>query len=148
MSGNGARVEAIWLKAGRRGPMEPVDTANMIEDVGLEGNADRGGYRQVTMLDADAWETATGELGVEVDPGSRRANLLIRGIDLTETAGRVLRVADCRVKIRGETLPCDRMDAAAEGLKKALAPDWRAGAYGMVLEGGRVSVGDTVTWDE
>ncbi len=148
MSGNGARVEAIWLKAGRRGRMEPVDTANMVKDVGLEGNADRGGYRQVTMLDADAWETATGELGMEVDPASRRANLLVRGIDLTETTGRVLRVADCRVEIRGETLPCDRMDAAAEGLKVALGPNWRAGAYGMVIEGGRVSVGDTVTWDE
>ncbi len=110
MGANGdARVEAIWLKTGRLGPMEPVDAANLIKDVGIEGNAARGGYRQVTLLDADAWETATGELGVKVDPVARRANLLIRGLDLTETAGRVLRLADCRIEIRGETLPCSRM---------------------------------------
>lgn len=144
----GATLEGIWLKSGRRGPMEAVDEASLVADVGIEGNADRGGYRQVTLLDANAWEAATSELGVEVDPAARRANLLLRGVDLAETADRVLRVAGCRIRIRGETRPCERMDEAAPGLRAALDPAWRAGAYGMVVEGGRVAIGDPVEWDE
>jgi len=141
------RIEAIWLKSGRRGPMEPMDEAVLVEGVGLEGSADRGGYRQVTLLDADAWERATTQLGRRVDPASRRANILVRGIDLRETADRVVRIGASRIQIRGETLPCQRMDEAAEGLRAALEPDWRAGAYGMVLAGGPIAVGDAVEWE-
>ena len=142
-----AQVEAIWLKMGRGGEMTGVSETRLVEGVGIEGNADQGGYRQVTLLDADAWEAATAELGVELDPARRRANLLIRGVNLTETNGRVLRVAGCQIQIHGETLPCGLMDAAAQGLKEALTPEWRAGAYGMVIEGGPVTVGDSVYWD-
>jgi len=143
----GARVEGIWIKGGRGGPMRAVDAATLVEGAGIEGNADAGGYRQVTMLDADAWERATGELGAPVDPAARRANLLFRGVDLEEQAGRVIRVGECRIRIRGETRPCGRMEQAASGLREALARGWRGGAYGMVLHGGRISVGDAVSWE-
>ena len=142
-----ARLEAIWLKSARKGPMEPVPEATLVAGRGLEGNVDRGGYRQVTLLDADAWEAATREIGVDLGPDTRRANLLVRGVDFRETADRVLRIAGCRIRIRGETLPCGRMEDAAPGLKVALAPDWRGGAYGMVLEGGPLALGDTVAWE-
>lgn len=142
-----ARLEAIWLKSARKGPMEPVPAATLVAGKGLEGNVDRGGYRQVTILDADAWEAATREVGVDLAPDARRANLLVRGVDFSETADRVLRIAGCRIRIRGETLPCERMEDAAPGLKDALAPDWRGGAYGMVLEGGPLALGDAVAWE-
>lgn len=144
---NGARLEAIWLKPAKMGPMESVAEARLVAGQGLEGNAERGGYRQVTLLDADAWEAATREVGVEVNPAARRANLLVRGVDLHDTANRVLRIAGCRIRIRGETLPCERMDEAAPGLKAALAPAWRGGAYGMVLDGGPLALGDAVAWE-
>ena len=147
MPTEGAKLEAIWLKSARRGAMEPVSEARLVAGKGLEGNVDRGGYRQVTILDADAWEAATREIGVDVNPAARRANLLVRGVDLSETANRVLRIAGCRIRIRGETLPCDRMEDAAPGLQAALAPDWRAGAYGMVLDGGPLALGDAVAWE-
>ena len=143
----GARLEAIWLKAAKRGPMEPVSEATLVAGQGLEGNVDRGGYRQVTLLDANAWEAATREVGAEVSPDARRANLLVRGVDFRDTADRVLRIAGCRIRIRGETLPCGRMEDAAPGLKAALKPDWRGGAYGMVVEGGPLALGDTVAWE-
>ncbi|WP_419949240.1 MOSC domain-containing protein [Candidatus Palauibacter sp.] len=143
----GARLEAIWLKAAKRGPMEPVSEATLVAGQGLEGNVDRGGYRQVTLLDANAWETATREVGAEVSPDARRANLLVRGVDFRDAANRVLRIAGCRIRIRGETLPCARMEDAAPGLKAALKPDWRGGAYGMVVEGGPLALGDAVAWE-
>lgn len=142
-----ARLEAIWLKSARKSPMQSVPEATLVAGKGLEGNVDRGGYRQVTLLDADAWEAATREVGVDVAPAARRANLLVRGVDFCETTDRVLRIAGCRIRIRGETLPCARMEDAAPGLKAALAPDWRGGAYGMVLEGGPLALGDAVAWE-
>ena len=142
-----ARLEAIWLKSARKGPMEPVAAATLVAGKGLEGNVDRGGYRQVTLLDAGAWETATREVGVDLSPDARRANLLVRGVDFCDTANRVLRIARCRIRIRGETLPCGRMEDAAPGLKTALAPGWRGGAYGIVLEGGPLALGDAVAWE-
>lgn len=142
-----AKLEAIWLKTERRGAMAAVREADLVEGLGLEGNADRGGVRQVTLLEVEAWERAMEELGADVDPAARRANLLVRGIDLRDSADRVLEIAGCRIRIRGETRPCARMDEAAAGLRNALEPDWRGGAYGMVLEGGRVAVGDPVRWE-
>jgi len=142
-----SRLEAIWLKIGRGVPMERVGRASLIAGYGLEGNADRGGSRQLTFLDADAWERATAEIGVELDPGARRANCLLRGIDLASSRERVLRIGVCRVRIHGEARPCGRMDEAADGLRAALTPEWRAGAYGTVIEGGPISVGDPVAWD-
>ena len=43
------RVEAIWLKRSRRGVMDPVEEANAIVDMGLEGDAQFGRGRQVTI---------------------------------------------------------------------------------------------------
>jgi len=127
--------------------MVPVPHARMIEGVGLEGNADRGGARQITLLDAGAWERATSDLGLRVDPSSRRANLLMRGLDLEDSAGRLLRVGSCTIEVRGETRPCGRMEEAAPGLRETLATGWRAGAYGRVVTGGPIAVGDTLGWE-
>jgi len=141
------RIETIWIKPGRRAPMRRVPEARLLEDVGLEGNADRGGSRQVTIVDADAWERATAELGSPVDPSARRANVLLRGIELAASVDRVLRLGACRVRIVGETRPCGRMDEAADGLREKLEPEWRGGVYGVVLEGGSIAVGDPVGWE-
>ena len=39
----------------------------------------------------------------------------------------------------------EMMDAAYEGLRKALDKDWRGGARTRVLQGGTINVGDKVT---
>lgn len=124
--------------------MDPVDRATLVEDHGLVGNANVGGRRQVTVVDADAWERAIAELGVDVDPSERRANLLVRGLDLEETRDRALVIGGCRIRIGGETRPCYRMDEASPGLQDALDPGWRGGVFGVVEAGGEIAVGDVV----
>ena len=126
--------------------MSAVEAARLVAGEGIEGNVDRVGVRQVTILDADAWEAATAEAGADLDPSHRRANLLVRGVSLADSAGRVLRVGPCRIEIRGETRPCGRMEQTAPGLLEALEPAWRGGAYGVVLQGGELGVGNAVAW--
>lgn len=141
------RLEAIWRKRRRRQPMEPLQAARLVEGKGLEGNAPTGGRRQVTIIGRKAWERVEEELGRPVDPSARRANLMVGGVELAETVGRVLTVGECRILVRGETRPCDRMDEQAEGLQEALRPEWRGGVYGQVLEGGEIRVGNPVRWE-
>ena len=128
------RVEAIWIKRAKRGPMDAVEQAEMIAGRGLVGNANQGGRRQVTIIDAAVWERVMEELGAKVDPSARRANIMVRGLNLENTRKRVLLLGECRVKIFTETKPCERMDEVLPGLCAALYKNWGGGASGQVIK--------------
>ena len=142
------RLEAIWIKRFKRGPMDPAEEATMVEGRGIDGNANQGGKRQVTIISKEMWEKLMAEVGGDNDPASRRANLMVSGVDLTETRERVLAIGGVRVRINGETRPCERMDEAQHGLKGAMQVPWAGGAFGEVLDDGTISVGDSVEWRE
>jgi len=91
----------IWFKRAKLGPMDPAGRATLVEGRGLAGNANQGGRRQVTILSAGRWAVLMAELGADLDPGARRANLFSTGIDLEETRDRILRVGACRLRILG-----------------------------------------------
>jgi MOSC domain-containing protein YiiM len=140
------RVEVIWLKRAHRGPMDRVEEATLVAGEGISGSADRSRRRQVTLLESKAWVASMAELGVQKDPSLRRANILLTGLRLAHTRGRVLAIGDTRLAIGGELTPCERMDEAAPGLQAALRPDWRGGVFAQVMVGGVIRVGDSVRW--
>lgn len=128
--------------------MDRRETAALVAGRGLIGNANQGGRRQVILLEEEAWSDAAAELGVDLDPSTRRANLLLSGIRLENTRGRVLRVGPARLRIWFECAPCYQMDQAYPGLQEALRPCWRGGACAEVMEGGEIRVGDEAVWEE
>jgi MOSC domain-containing protein YiiM len=142
------RLRAIFVKRMKLGPMDPKERAALVAGRGIVGNANQGGRRQVTILEAERWAEATGELGATLDPAARRANLVVTDLRLAGTRGRILAIGPCRLRILGETRPCERMDEALPGLRKAMDPDWRGGAFAEVLEDGEIAVGDSVSWEE
>lgn len=139
-------IAAIWIKRFRRGPMDPAESAQLVAGQGIVGNANQGGRRQVTIIDEDAWRDATRVVGVDVDPSRRRANVMLRGVDLERTNGMHLRLGECLIQIVGEVRPCERMEEAQAGLRDALRSHWRGGAFGEVIEGGWIRVGDEAEW--
>ena len=141
-------LRAIYLKRFKKGPMDPRRTATLIAGKGLEGNANQGGRRQVVLLSEEAWNDATAELGMPLDPATRRGNLLLSGIDLEKTRGRILRIGDARLRIFMECTPCYQMDQACSGLREFLRPHWRGGACAEVLAGGEIRIDDEVEWEE
>lgn len=143
MSGAG-RLEAIWIKRVRLGPMDPVASAVFEAERGIVGNANQGGKRQVTVIEREVFDLIRTTLP-DAEPIMRRANLMVSGIRLAHTIGRTLTVGGLRILIQGETRPCYRMDEQCPGLTAALDPGWRGGAYGVVLDSGEVRVGDAVT---
>lgn len=142
------RLEAIWVKRVRRGKMDPADRVDLVAGRGIVGNANQGGRRQLTIIEREIWIATMERLQGWVDPAARRANLMVSGISLAESRHRVLRLGACRVRILGETKPCERMDEALPGLEDALWPEWRGGAFGEVLDDGRIAVGDPVRWED
>ena len=142
------RLERIWIKRARRGPMDPAERATLDEGKGIAGNANRGGRRQVTIIERDVWERHMAALGADLDPATRRANLMVSGCSLENSRGRVLRIGACRISIFGETKPCERMEEALPGLRATMFGRWGGGAFGEVVTGGEIRVGDVVRWDD
>jgi MOSC domain-containing protein YiiM len=142
------RLEAIWIKRAHGGRMDPAARATLRAGCGMVGNADQGGRRQLTLIERGTWDQVMGELQDQVDPAVRRANLLVSGVSLEGSRGRILRIGGARLRINGETRPCRHMDDAHIGLRRALAAPWRGGAFAEVLDGGEIEVGALVEWAE
>jgi MOSC domain-containing protein YiiM len=128
--------------------MDPVLRAELRAGLGIVGNANQGGRRQVTLLDEREWDAVIEPLGIAVDPAVRRANLLLSGLPLADTRGRVLRIGSCRLRINGETRPCEVMEEAQPGLQAAMSVPWGGGAYAEVLTDGEIEIGAGVDWEE
>ena len=128
--------------------MDPVPRSAIAAGRGLVGSADRSRYRQITLIEREVWEALMRETGSDAPPSTRRANLLVSGIALARSRGRLLRVGGVRLRVRGEVKPCERMEEAVPGLRAAMYPDWRGGAFAEVLDDGEVAVGDVVAWDD
>jgi MOSC domain-containing protein YiiM len=141
------RVEQILLKRMKRGPMDAVERATLVAGRGIVGNANQGGMRQVTLLSRETWIELMRQLDASLEPRARRANLVLSGIDLENTRDRILHVGTCRLRVRGETRPCEQMEAALGGLQAAMRAHWSGGAFAEVLHGGEIAVGDRVRWE-
>jgi len=127
--------------------MDAVREIRVSPDDGIVGGVDRSRRRQITLIEREVWDRLMHDLGGNADPSARRANLMVSGIRLPHTRGRVLRVGDARLAIGGELTPCERMDEVLPGLRAAMLPDWGGGAFAQVLGDAMIRVGDTAEWE-
>ena len=138
------QVLRTWVRRTKGATPEEVDGLTLIAGEGVQHDHTRGKWRHVTLLCVEDWEAATAAIGHEVDPVHRRANVLLSGGRAGDLLGTTIRLGEATIEIRGETKPCDVMEQAAAGLEEALMPEFRAGVWGVILEGGRVQPGDAL----
>ena len=139
-----ATLQGIAVRGASRAPMREVQEASVTVTDGIVEDYRGAGLRQVTFIDAGQWRQVVGELGVDLPWYTRRANLLVDGLDLPAMVGSRLRIGDCLFEIHGETEPCERMDELQAGLRAGLVPEMRGGVWGKVLESGQLRVGQSV----
>lgn len=147
-TGQHARVTGLWLKPAHHAAMKAVKTARMIKMRGLEGNINQGGKRQVTLIEAEVWRWLMTEMQADLPPQTRRANIMLTHVPLKNSKGKILQIGPCKIRIMGETKPCRQMEQALPGLKELMFDAWRGGAYGQIIEGGIISLNDSVQWIE
>jgi MOSC domain-containing protein YiiM len=123
--------------------MDPVPRATVVAGRGIAGDANQGSTRQVTVLSDRDWIEVTAGPGTP-DPIVRRANLLVSGVDLLNSRHKILQVGSVRIRLLGETRPCERMEEARAGLRAAMSVPYGGGAFGEVLDDGEIAVGDEV----
>ncbi len=124
--------------------MDSTTKATLVAGQGIVGNVDRTRRRQVTLIEREVWDDVMRRLNAGLNPSTRRANLMVSGIPLAEAQDRVLAIGSCRIRILGELKPCERMEEALPGLEGAMYDGWRGGAFGEVIQGGEIVVGDPV----
>jgi MOSC domain-containing protein YiiM len=123
-------------------------TVRLVAGKGVADSADRSRTRQVSLIEREVWEALMQQAGANAPPSSRRANLMISGVALANSRGRLLKIGSTVLRIGGETKPCERMDEVVSGLRELMYPDWRGGAFAQVVEGGEIALGDAVEWIE
>lgn len=140
-----AKLLGIATRAKKRAEMQLLQAAGVSLANGV-ANDSRGkpGKRQVTVLTQEGWQAACVEAGVELSWVERRANLLIEGLDLQQSAGCILKIGKLQLLITRETDPCQRMEETHSGLPDAMAKAWRGGVCCQVLEAGHIAVGDEI----
>ena len=138
-------LRAIAVAPKKRAPMVVVDRATITREKGIAGDA-RGHLpgRQVTVVFEDDWQAACDVLAQDIPWTTRRANLLVGGVEVPRRIGARLRIGEVLLEVREETKPCGLMEKAVTGLKAALKPGWRGGLRCVVLEGGAIAPGDEV----
>jgi MOSC domain-containing protein YiiM len=148
------RLIGMARRDAKRAPMETLERGRIGVEFGLEGDfrglrrLGKEPNRQVTVLAREAWDAACAELGRQLPWTTRRANLLVEGVDLARRAGDVMAIGNVRLEITVEVEPCERMEEAAPGLQAAMQPDWRGGVGCRVLQGGDIALGDEIRIEE
>jgi MOSC domain-containing protein YiiM len=139
------RVTNIYLRPSSRTPVREVTIAEARAGEGLVGDHARGGNRQITLMENNAWQAALNDLGREhLPPAGRRANVVVEDFSLEQAIGRRIQVGECVIEVVSELRPCKLMEDVTPGLMQALEPECRGGAYGRVVQSGRIEAGAAV----
>ena len=124
--------------------MQLVATANLIADLGIEGDkhASAASKRQVLLADKEALEA------VGVLPGTIKENVTVEGVNVMRLPpGTRIRLGRSAVlEITAVCEPCFRMDEIREGLKAEL--EGRRGMVSRVVKGGTIKVGDPIAIEQ
>lgn len=169
MSSEQPTVVAVSAHAKHRFSKIPAERIELIEGLGVEGDAHAGAtvkhrsrrrwnpelpnLRQVHLMHAELFDELAEE-GHVVQPGELGENITTQGLDLLALpTGTRLRIGDqAVVEVTGLRNPCVQIDRFQPGLLKQVLvkdgqgqPIRKAGIMSVVVHGGPVRPGDPIT---
>ena len=121
-------------------PSDPVQEANAISGLGLEGDrsAYEGNTRQVLLVDKAILDEA------DLNPGQVKENITVTGMNVSQVQpGQVFTIGDSvTLEAVGDCEACGKMDAIRMGLMDEI--QGKRGMLAKVINGGSIKVGDRV----
>jgi MOSC domain-containing protein YiiM len=140
LQGRSGAIVSLHVCPAHGTPVRPLDSANFVTDLGLEGccHARAGSRRQVLLIEGETLAA----LGLT--PGMVKENVTTRGIDLMSLpAGSLLLLGgEVELQVSGPCTPCGLMDEVRPGLQEELRG--RRGVLARVRRGGEVRLGDSI----
>lgn len=142
------RITKLYVRPVEGAVPVACDRVELHAGSGVENDHTYGGKRHVTLVFEEDWEVAARTVGAPgLDPIGRRANVILSGSQGNSLVGSRVRLGGALLEIRGITHPCSVMNEAHPGMKEALAPEGRAGVWGVVLAGASIAIGDPLEID-
>jgi MOSC domain-containing protein YiiM len=133
-------IVSLQLCVGHRKPMSFVQSAEVIEGLGLKGDrhAIAESTRQILLIEEETLNA------LDLKPGEVKENITTRGLNLMGIQrGEKLHAGNGVVlEITKPCSPCGRMDEIRSGLQRELAG--RRGMLVKVIRGGTINLGDTI----
>ena len=134
-----AQVANLFRAKKRRTPMEELQEATVVTNVGFEGcaHARPGGKRQALLVDQETLQS------MRLAPGIIRENVTTEGLAVKDLQiGQKLQVGAVELEVRLVCEPCDELEKVRPGLKETLLG--KRGMLCQVLRGGIIRRGDTI----
>jgi MOSC domain-containing protein YiiM len=147
-------LAAIYVSAAAGEAMHSLETAEALAGQGLRGDrycAGTGHWHPVescelTLISQQDLERAGRRLGVGLDRGQHRRNLVVAGLRTRDLAHRRFRIGSARFEYWKPRPPCGYLNqVTGENTARALGP--HSGVCLRILESGRIRVGDRLIFE-
>lgn len=137
-------VKAICISTVRGVEKQPIASAHLIENFGIEGDAHAGKWhRQVSLLSYDKVKEFNRK-GADVKDGAFGENLLVEGIDFAALpVGTTLYCGPVVLKITQIGKECHSHCAIYERMGECIMPT--QGVFAEVVKGGKIRPGEEMT---
>ena len=129
----------------------PVESTGLKDDAVCDGRHHGGPDQAVYLYASEDYGFWSRQLGKEVPAGAFGENLTTEGLDLRDLAvGDLLRSPQLCLQVTAPRIPCNTLATRMgdTGFVKKFVQAARSGAYCRVLEPGRVTAGDTFSWEK
>ncbi len=141
------KIESVNISDQKGVQKHPVETVQLIENYGIDGDAHAGNWhRQVSFLAGEAVDKmktqSAGKLAIKY--GDFGENIVTRGIDWTQTkvGGKIIMGKDnAELEVTQIGKECHSHCAIYDTLGDCIMP--RMGIFARILKGGKIHVGDS-----
>ena len=145
-------VQAIYVTSEGSAAMERVEEVTTIAGCGIEGDryCEGTGYWtrfgdvcQVTLIEGEDLDFIQNELGISVENGEHRRNIVTSGIKLRDLRKETFRVGETVLRYDRPRPPCRHVqDLSEPGMTRALRN--RGGICARVVKAGSIRAGDAI----
>ena len=145
-------VEEIYITPEGSAAMQRVEEVRTIEGCGIEGDRycegtgfwmPYGDVCEVTLIESEDLDYIQNELGISVNNGEHRRNVVTSGIRLGDLRRKRFRIGEAVLEYDRPRPPCKHVqDLSEPGMTRALKG--RGGICARVVEAGRIRVRDVI----